>query len=145
MKNAKQFFAVFMMKTLMIFMLVCLPISVAADGHFDSYLKLPWKYEMARLDNFAIYLRQNPERVGYIVFLVGEKDSYKKVKARINRSVKYLIEYHKYDKNKLTVIYAGKLENTMTILQPDDKDGSHLKSDFPDGKIISSDFKVLNE
>ena len=144
MKNIKQSLSLFLLVVAGIFSILNLSIPVAADSYFDSYGNLPWKYEIGRLDNFSIYLRENAETVGYIIFYVGEKDSYKKVNQRINRSVKYLSEYGKFDKSRIVVVYAGRKENTQFILQPYDKDSPLPKKNFPEGKIINSEIKSLN-
>src|SRR3712207_2657291 len=80
-----------------------LSLSTPAQSYpfFDDYENLSWKDEMSRLDNFSIYLRRNPELLGYIVFYVGKKGSYERVRKRIERGVKYLVEYRKFDKDRL--------------------------------------------
>ncbi len=98
--------------------------SAKAQEPFDRYHTFkPWKDEIFDLDNFAIFLRKNPETIGYIAFYVGDKDSCSQVKARIDKSKKYLIEHRKIDKRRIVVIYAGRLTNfSTTILQPIIKD-----------------------
>jgi hypothetical protein len=90
---------------------------------FDEYKTfISWNFERANLDNFAIYLRNHPETIGYIAFYVGKKDSAKKVRSRIEKSKRYLIEKRGIARKRLVVIFAGELTNySTTVLQPLDK------------------------
>lgn len=93
--------------------------SASADEYFDTYNgKISWEEERMRLDNFSIYLKQNPEYIGYIAFFVGDKDKNKTVKKRIDRAKRYLIEFRKIPQNQVVTIYAGKDKETKIILQP---------------------------
>lgn len=92
--------------------------SVKADSPFDSYKNISWKEETAHLDNFATYLHNNPEMIGYVVFSVGEKDSIRKVKNRINRAKNYLIKFRKVAKSRIIIIEGERLDESVTYLQP---------------------------
>jgi hypothetical protein len=97
--------------------------SAKADQYFASYGAISWEDEKTYLDSFAVALSQNPETVGYIGFYLSEKDSYKKIKARIDQAKLYLINYRRIEKKRIVIVYLGKgRNNTMTILQPIDKD-----------------------
>jgi hypothetical protein len=75
--------------------------SVLSQDVFDSYKSnISWINERVHLDNFAIELRKSPEMVGYIAFYTNEKTSLKKIKARINRARRYLINYRKVEEKR---------------------------------------------
>ncbi len=91
------------------------------DGNFDpfdDYAGLPWNEEVGHLDNFAVSLTRNPEMVGYILYYVGEKDDSVEVWKRMDRSINYLIQRWKINKNSLILINRGKSEETRVMLQP---------------------------
>lgn len=146
MRIAKQIF-IFTLSVAVIFSSVSDSVMTArAEGYYDTwYGKISWKTETSRLDSFLVILHQNPGTIGYIAFQVGERDSYEKVKSRINRAVKYMVEYRKFDKNRLVVVYAGKRETTTTILDIKSRDLPTPIFGIPENKIISSEFKSLND
>ncbi len=95
--------------------------SVLSQDVFDSYKSnISWINERVHLDNFAIELRKSPEMVGYIAFYTNEKTSLKKIKARINRARRYLINYRKVEEKRIVIIYAGDGPSRV-VLQPLDK------------------------
>jgi hypothetical protein len=96
----------------------------SADNYFDSYRNLTWREERAHLENFAIALRRHPEMVGYIGYYVGEKSSTKSVNDRIERAKKYLISEFKIEASRIIIVNLGKQEETLTILQPSEKNKS---------------------
>ncbi len=52
---------------------------IVIDQVFDSYRsKIPWKEERAHLDNFAIFLKKNPNCIGYVFVFTKENESPKK-------------------------------------------------------------------
>lgn len=92
------------------------------DEAFNRYRSdLPWKQQMALLGDFAVFLQRNPETIGYILIHTGERDSPKKVKFRVNRTMKFLTQYMKVEKKRIVIIYVGKFGNSEMILQPVDK------------------------
>jgi hypothetical protein len=98
--------------------------SVKVDQWFDYYGDITWQEEKAHLINFALYLRQNPDEVGYIAFHIGKKDKSKEVKSRIKKAKKYLISELKIKENRIITVDAGRAEETIIILQPVSKNMS---------------------
>jgi hypothetical protein len=96
--------------------------SKSVDEWFDSYGKLPWEEERLHLDNFAIYLKRNPEMVGYLAYYVGDDSSEAEMEARIGRAKEYLICEFKIDKKRIIVVKAEKREKTKVVLQPVSKE-----------------------
>jgi hypothetical protein len=97
--------------------------SVAADSVFDRYKSnISWNEETAHLDNFASFLGQNPEYIGYIFVFTNEAESTKKSQSRANRALKYLTKNlpikYRIQKSRIVVIYKTKSEKSEVILQP---------------------------
>ena len=88
------------------------------DTPFDTYGDISWRFEKARLYNFALALKNEPNDVGYIIYNVGKDDCFKNVESRINRSVKYLTNKQKISSDRIVVVYAGLSEKFKVILQP---------------------------
>jgi nucleosome binding factor SPN SPT16 subunit len=99
------------------------PKLVFADEYFNRYKSsIPWNEQMVSLGDFAVFLKKNPETIGYIGFYVGEKESPKKIQSRIDKSVKFLTKIMKVDKSRVVVIKGDtKKEMSEIILQPFDK------------------------
>ncbi len=92
---------------------------VVADSPFSVYSGNASKEEeIVFLDNFAIYLTEHPEMVGYIAYFSSEKRSASRLKKRVNRAVKYLSERRGIDIKRLIVIYGGRNERSKVVLQP---------------------------
>lgn len=144
MKNTVRLLSLFLLVGLVFSSMLNLSTSAQAYLHFDVYENLSLESELGRLDNFSIALRRNPEMLGYIVFYVGQRDSYKRVKRRIERGVNHLVGFRKFDRKRLVIVYAGRRDRTMTILQEYEKNSPLLKEFFPEGKIINYQFKALN-
>ena len=88
------------------------------DEYFDSYKSnISWSEQRVRLDSFAIALLNEPKYTGYITFESSKKESLKKAKARINRTVAYLTYQRKIEKSRIVVVYKGKAEEPDITLQ----------------------------
>jgi hypothetical protein len=133
MRINKQVFIFALSVIFLISSLISFAGTTKANDIFDIWYgpEIPWEEVEGRLDNFIVALRNNPEKVGYIVYTVGKNDSYKKAKARINRTVKHIVEYRKFDKRRLVVVYSGKYKETITMLQIEDKKASTSRFYFP--------------
>ncbi len=93
------------------------------DGLFDTYQSnVSWNEERAHLDNFAIYLKKEPELIGYIYVLSKENESVQKIKTRKNRIVKYLTgnigSKLEVEESRVVFIYKENTDKSETILQP---------------------------
>ena len=60
---------------------------------FDDYGLIRWEDEKARLDNFAIQLKNNPDFVGYIFVDDGKDVCEGEAQARAIRAKRYVVEY----------------------------------------------------
>lgn len=97
--------------------------SILVDGLFDTYQSdISWNEERAHLDNFAIYLKKEPELIGYIYIFTKENESVRKSKSRTNRIVKYLTKNigsnFKVEKSRIVFIYKKNSDTSEIILQP---------------------------
>lgn len=93
-------------------------IAVRADQPFASYGKLPWAEEKLHLDDFAMFLKRNPDMRGYVAFYVGENEKESNTKKRMNRVKRYLLNgWQEIGKGRITFVNAGKREETRTVLQ----------------------------
>lgn len=78
--------------------LLCAGTSRAKDAgdplrKFDDYGLIRWKDEKARLDNFAIQLKNNADFIGYIFVNDGEDVCEGEAQARAIRAKRYIVEY----------------------------------------------------
>jgi hypothetical protein len=89
---------------------------------FDRYGNIRWEDEQARLDNFAIFLIQNPSYIGYIYVWAGSRACRGEAQARAVRARDYLVRYRKISENRVVWQDEGYNENVETILQPWPKD-----------------------
>lgn len=83
--------------------------------------------ELARLDNFAVQLRNEPDAQGYIIFYEGRRYGYcykyrpriprrGEAEARVARIKPYLVETRGFDSSRLIVINGGYREEWMAEL-----------------------------
>ena len=85
---------------------------------FDRYGNIRWVDEQARLDNFAIFLIENPSYIGYIYVWAGRRACNGEAQARAVRAKNYLVRYRKISENRVVWQDRGYEENVETILQP---------------------------
>jgi hypothetical protein len=83
---------------------------------FDRYGGIPWAYEKARLDNFAVALLQDPLMIGYIVVYAGRESCAGYAQRRAVRARKYLVERRGVDWNRVIWQDAGYLEQPSVML-----------------------------
>jgi hypothetical protein len=122
----------------------CFVITARANAYFDTwYQAMTRAEEEVRLDNFIVFLIRNPEATAYIGFSVGEKESYEKVKSRISRAVKHVVQTRKFDKKRLVIVYTGREKDTTIILHYKHKDLPPPEFGFSKNKIVNSEFKSL--
>jgi hypothetical protein len=92
--------------------------ALAQLNWFDAYTKVSLDEEKAHLDNFAYYLRKNPNWTGYIGYFVGNGEKGKKIKQRVLKAKKYLVSEYNLPESRIVIIYGGKSAETKFILQP---------------------------
>jgi hypothetical protein len=82
----------------------------------DEYGKLRWGDERARLDNFGIEVRNDPEAVGYIVGYGGRRSHHGEAASRIERAKRYLATVRDIDASRLVTIDGGYREELTVEL-----------------------------
>jgi len=92
--------------------------SVSPSSFFDSYGDLDWEWEKARLDNFAIFLLNNPAFVGHILVWAGKRACKGEAQARAVRAKTYLVEYRKVEWSRVMWHDMGYAVEVSTILEP---------------------------
>ena len=102
---------------------------VSPNSFFDNYGDLDWEDEKARLDNFAIFLLNNPTFVGYIFVWAGKCACAGEAQARAMRAKKYLVDYRKIVWNRVVWHDNGYAEGVNTILQPMPRERPMLEFD----------------
>lgn len=94
---------------------------VSADQWFDSYGRLTRNDELAHFSNFAVYLRDHPEMIGYIALCNGPNDLNSVLMRDKRRAVNFIVSQFKIRRSRFKIINYGRCGETMTILQPWDK------------------------
>jgi len=97
---------------------------------FDEYGSISWQDEQIRLDNFSAFLKDKPNYIGFVAIYQGWRESNRNVEKRIERIKRHLLNDHKIDASRITIVRRDLIKNkTWTILQPIRKDLS--PPDFP--------------
>ena len=73
----------------------------------DEYGRLSWSDERARLDNFAIEVKDYPEVVGYVVCYGGRVGREGEAVRRCTRAKNYLVGYRGLDAARVQTIDGG--------------------------------------
>ena len=86
--------------------------SVPDLGHrginpFDSYSNISPANERARLDNFSIWLGEQPQMKGYILVYASRTFSARKAKLRGEHARNYLVKVRRLNANRVEVINGG--------------------------------------
>jgi hypothetical protein len=74
---------------------------------FDEYSNLPFGDEKARLDNFAIHLRKEPQFKGYIIVYAGPRAHPGEAEARAKRAKGYLVRVRGIAAPRIVTIDGG--------------------------------------
>jgi hypothetical protein len=74
---------------------------------FDEYSNIPFIDEKARLDNFAIYLQEQPSFKGYIIFHDSQRMQSGGGQARAKRAKNYLVSVRNIDSKRIVIINGG--------------------------------------
>lgn len=127
-----------MMKRKMAFSLCCIVACaliarseaiVAFDQWFDSYERTTWGQERLRLDDFAVFLNNDRQSIGYVAIYALPQEKKNEINGRVVRIRRHLTEKRGVDAKQLVIIVAGRHEKGLTILQPV-KQGS-VRPNFP--------------
>jgi hypothetical protein len=68
---------------------------------FDSYGRISWENEKARLDNFAVQLMMKPDLIGYFLVRVGKQSCRDKAQAHALRAKHYLMNVRNIPWNRV--------------------------------------------
>lgn len=74
---------------------------------FDEYFSIPFSDEKARLDNFAIHLRKEPQLKGYIIVYAGPRARSGTAQARAKRAKDYLVKVRRIDEGRIVTMDGG--------------------------------------
>ena len=118
---------------------VARPISALPDRRFDEYGNIRWEHEMARLDNFAIALLQDPNLIGYIIVYDGRPSCREEAIARAIRARNYVINHRGVEWNRVVWRYGGHREELTVMLQPMFRGGPEIQ---PTPSVAPEDNKV---
>lgn len=77
-----------------------------ASSNFDSYEKLAWKDESARLDGLAILLLNDKDYIGYIILQLDRNTSRNAAQKRLKKIFNYLTKRRKVDKKQIVFSIA---------------------------------------
>lgn len=83
---------------------------------FDEYGNIRGNDTKARLDNYAIQLRNNPEARGYMIFYGPRRGRAGIVQRRLNNESGYLFYARGIEKYQVTAVIGGNNEDVMTEL-----------------------------
>jgi hypothetical protein len=84
---------------------------------FDAYsTSISIKQENARLDNYAIQLKNSPSSRGIIIAYSEDEQSAPSVKARARRAVRYLVKTRGIDAAKVVMRYDGVCRPNQLVL-----------------------------
>jgi hypothetical protein len=83
---------------------------------FDRYGDISWGNEMARLDNFAVALQQDPRLIGYIIVYAAKVSCVGEAQRKGLRAKKYLVERRGVSGDRVIWKDAGYLEQPYVML-----------------------------
>ena len=84
---------------------------------FDHYGNVAWEDEMARLDNFAVAIHNDPQMIGYIIVFGSKNGCEGEAQRRAVRAKKYLVERRGVDWNRIIWLDAGYLDEAEVFLE----------------------------
>ena len=89
---------------------------------FDQYSHVTDAQEKLHLNDFAYYLIKDSDLLGYIAFRIGNKDKMSVVKKRAEHNKRYLVQKFKISSERIRLVFLGRSDNTIFILQPLERD-----------------------
>jgi hypothetical protein len=90
--------------------------NVPPPRKFDEYSNIPFSDERARLDNFAFYVQQEQETIGYIIAYAGRRARAGEARARAERAKNYLVNKRGINAERIVTIDGGHREELMVEL-----------------------------
>jgi len=99
---------------------VVIPTAASAPDVFwlDRYGRLQWEDEMARLDNFAIHILNDPNLMGYIDVEVGKRSCASEAISHAVKARNYLINVRKLSWDRVAfrdIGYADSFQVTLWL------------------------------
>jgi hypothetical protein len=91
-------------------------------GKVDEYGDLRWSDERARLDNFAIEVRNWPESVGYLLGYGGRRSQRGEALRRLERAKRYLVTAGGVPAERVLIVDGGHREDLTVELWVSPKD-----------------------
>ena len=76
-------------------------------GRFDEYGDLKFEDEKARLDNFAIQLSSDPQLIGIILMVAGQKTFEREAAERLDRVRSYLVNVRGIESSRIITTDCG--------------------------------------
>jgi hypothetical protein len=83
---------------------------------FDEYGALSFEDERARLDDFALQLKNQSGSQGHILVYAGRGDTSEDIETRLSRSKNYLVNNHGLDPGRVVTENGGKREELTVEL-----------------------------
>lgn len=74
---------------------------------FDEYSNIAFSDEKARLDNFALHLKDNPQFKGYIIVYAGPRSRSGQARSRAKRARDYLVKVRGIKAERIVTIDGG--------------------------------------
>ena len=108
---------------------------------FDHFGNVAWEDEMARLDNFAIALQNDPQMIGYIIVYGSKIGCAGEAQRRGIRAKKYLVERRGIDWNRVIWKDAGYLDQSEVLLEGQCRGAEPYPYDYPTS-VAPSDVKL---
>jgi hypothetical protein len=74
---------------------------------FDTYSNIPHADERARLDNFSIWLRQQPQMKGYILVYASKQFTSTSAMLQAKNAMEYLVKVRRLNRKRLKIVEGG--------------------------------------
>jgi len=86
------------------------------EKEFDEFGDITCEDELARLDNFSVYLQNAPDTLGYIIVYGGRRGKRNEAKARAARMKYYLTRARRLPARRIVTIDGGYREEQTSEL-----------------------------
>lgn len=116
--------------------------SALQHSPFDSYSNMSVNDEKARLDNFALRLRDDPEWKGYIIVYAGQRARTGEARERAERAKNYLVEIRGIEAERILAVDGGHREELTVELYLVYKD---RPAPIPSPTIAPSEVQIIRE
>lgn len=103
------------------------PFAIGSDTkhfRFDVYSDISFDHEKARLDNFAFWLHEHPDLIGYIVVYGVRRARAGEAQKRANRAKTYLVTKRNINPERIITVDGGHREHLQVELYALPRDAS---------------------